>query len=335
MLSGHLLTVFVLHIKKPLNQRCHLGTEWMIPVICLHGFYVVALICITGAIRHVEFRFDELKELWRGILVSAFSIGIWVISYISNEIHDDIAWLQVISRFMLLLMSSILVLAFFSFSISHPLVSLLSLRRMDQPVHGTMGRALGIPDSGFLVPPESFHAIDPDVPLEKLLLNRKFRQSFMAFADSCLAGESVHFYDEVQQLDRIPLDDPTRRIYMARHIVEEYIVAGATMEVNISHKTRQDILTTTDLSQPNLFKNALNELIHLMKMSLARDYWSSTFCMKLKEDNNGGATDHELERVTGWNFSPPRLSSVHCSDNPFHQESINTEHNSSHDTGGR
>ena len=38
------------------------------------------------------------------------------------------------------------------------------------------------------------------------------------------------------------------------------------MEVNISHRTRQEILTTPDLAHPDLFKNAVNELLQLMNM---------------------------------------------------------------------
>lgn len=38
------------------------------------------------------------------------------------------------------------------------------------------------------------------------------------------------------------------------------------MEVNISHRCRQEILTTSDLAQPNLFKNAVNELLQLIRM---------------------------------------------------------------------
>lgn len=41
-----------------------------------------------------------------------------------------------------------------------------------------------------------------------------------------MAGESVHFYDEVQQHDKIPVSDTVRRIYMARHIIQKYITAG-------------------------------------------------------------------------------------------------------------
>ena len=37
------------------------------------------------------------------------------------------------------------------------------------------------------------------------------------------------------------------------------------MEVNISYRTRQEILTTTNLAHPDLFNNALNELMQLMK----------------------------------------------------------------------
>ena len=43
---------------------------------------------------------------------------------------------------------------------------------------------------------------------------------------SCLAGESVHFYEEALELNEIPVDDSVRRIYMARHIIDKYIVAG-------------------------------------------------------------------------------------------------------------
>ncbi|XP_009778760.1 regulator of G-protein signaling 1 [Nicotiana tabacum] len=308
-----------IHIRKPLNYRCHMGTVWIIPVMGLHALYVVALIAFTGAVRHVEFRFHELKDLWRGILVSAASIGIWVAAYVMNEVREDISWLEIASRFLLLVMTSVLVLAFFSFSISQPLISLMSLRKKDHKEYKTMSQALGIHDSGIHLQREPISIIDPDEPLDKLLLNRRFRQSFMEFADSCLAGESVHFYDEVQQFDKIPIQDPVRRIYMARHIIEKYIAAGAPREVNISHRIRQEILSSNDLSHADLFKNTLGELMQLMKLNLAKDYWSSMYFMKLKEEVNMRTVDHELEHASGWNFSP-RLSSVHCSDDPFQHE---------------
>ncbi|CAL2231050.1 unnamed protein product [Prunus armeniaca] len=256
----------LMHVKKPLNDRCHMGTQWIIPVVSLHAIYVAILVGFTGAIRHIEFRFDELRDLWQGILVSASSIGVWVAAYILNEIHDDISWLQVVSRFALLVTASILVLSFFSISSSQPLLSQISLRKREPLAFETMGQALGIPNSGLLLPREPAPVIDPNEPLDKLLMNKRFRQSFMSFADSCLAGESVHFYEEVHELGKIPVDDPVRRIYMARHIIDKYITAGATMEVNISHRSRQAILTTSNLAQPNLFNDALNELIQLMKM---------------------------------------------------------------------
>ncbi|XP_010654971.1 regulator of G-protein signaling 1 isoform X2 [Vitis vinifera] len=294
----------LLHKKKPLNERCHLGTRWIIPVVLLHTTYVAALVGFTVAIRHIEFRFHELKDLWRGILVSTSSVGY----YVSQ--------------------ASILVLAFFSMSSSQPLLSKMSLRKREATEFETMGRALGIPDSGLLLQREPAPDIDPNEPLDKLLLNKGFRQSFMAFADSCLAGESVHFYDEVHELAKIPVDDPVRRIYMARHIIEKYVIAGATMEVNISHRNRQEILTTPDLAHPDLFNNALNELLQLMKMNLAKDYWSSMFFKKLREDGTG-SNGHELEVVTGWNYSP-RLSCVHGEDDPFHEE--HPSKSSAHDT---
>ncbi|KAH7570404.1 hypothetical protein JRO89_XS05G0101700 [Xanthoceras sorbifolium] len=318
-----------IHMKKPLNHRCHTGAPWIIPIVCLHALYVAILVGFLGAIRHIEFRFDELKDLLRGIVVSASSIGVWVFAYILNEIHDEISWLQVVSRFLLLVTASVLVLVFFSISSSEPLLSQISLKKREPKEFETMGQALGIPDSGLLLQREPTPVIDPNEPLDKLLLDKRFRQSFMAFADSCLAGESVHFYDEVHEHEKIPVDDHVRRIYMARHIIEKYIVAGASMEVNISHRTRQEILTTPDLAHPDLFNNAINELMQLLKMNLAKDYWSSMFFIKFREEASTRSTSHDLEHMTGWNFSP-RLSSVHCFDDPFHHEQFSkcSSHNS-------
>lgn len=70
-------------------------------------------------------------------------------------------------------------------SISQPLASLLT--KNDQQDYSMMGRALGIPDSGPLVPHGSAQSIDPNEPLDKLLTNRRFRQSFMEFADRSIA----------------------------------------------------------------------------------------------------------------------------------------------------
>ncbi|WVZ09025.1 hypothetical protein V8G54_022371 [Vigna mungo] len=307
-------------------RSCYLwGAQWTIPVITLHSLYIAILVGVTTAVHHIEFRFDELKDLWRGILVSAVSIVIWITAYILNEVYDNISWLEVASRFLLLVVASILVVAFFSISSSQPLLSQISLRRRETREFRTMSQALGIPDSGVLAQSEPISRIDPNEPLDKLLLNKRFRQSFMAFADS------VHFFDEVYELSKIPEDDCVRRIYMARHIIQKYIVAGAAMEVNISHRSKQEILSTSNLARPDLFQNALNEIIQLMRTNLARDYWSSMFFLKFQEDSNLRSNEYELEQMTGWNFSP-RLSSVHGADDPFHQDHLLKSSGCSSDT---
>lgn len=53
--------------------------------------------------------------------------------------------------------------------------------------------------------------------------------------------------------------------------------------------------------------------------NLSKDYWSSTFFLKLKEQATMRTVSHESEQINGWNFSP-RLSSVRCADDPFHEE---------------
>lgn len=74
-------------------------------------------------------------------------------------------------------------MAFFSISTSQPLLSQISLRRRESREFRTMGQALGIPDSGVLAQSELVSVIDTNEPLDKLLLNKRFRHSFMAFAD--------------------------------------------------------------------------------------------------------------------------------------------------------
>ena len=43
-------------------------------------------------------------------------------------------------------------------------------------------------------------------------------------------------------------------------------LTGSDMEVNISHGTREGILSTTDLAHSNVFNCAISELLQLMKM---------------------------------------------------------------------
>lgn len=78
-------------------------------------------------------------------------------------------------------------------SISQPLASLLSSTKKDKQDYSMMSRALGIPDSGLLVQEEPIQSIDPNEPFDKLLMDRRFRQSFVEFADRSVADNSSFF----------------------------------------------------------------------------------------------------------------------------------------------
>ncbi|XP_054808038.1 regulator of G-protein signaling 1 isoform X2 [Prosopis cineraria] len=326
LLSTAMSVNFVTFKRRHWWRSCYLWAVWVEGPL---GFGLLLSCRITQAFQlyfiFVKRRLPLIRSYFLLPLILlpwiAGATFVWVTAYVLNEIHDDISWLQVVSRFLLLVMASILVMAFFSISTSQPLLSQISLRRRESREFYTMGQALGIPDSGVLAQNDPISVIDANEPLDKLLLNKRFRHSFMAFADSCLAGESVHFFDEVHELSKIPEDDSVRRIYMARHIIEKYIASGASMEVNISHRSRQEILTTPNLARPDLFNNALNEIMQLMKTNLARDYWSSTFYTKFQEEAKKRSDSYDLEPISGWNFSP-RLSSVHGADDPFHQDQL-------------
>lgn len=59
----------------------------------------------------------------------------------------------------------------------------MSLKNKENRDFSTMGWALGIPDSGQLLYREPAKIVDPSEPLEKLLIDKRFLESFMAFAD--------------------------------------------------------------------------------------------------------------------------------------------------------
>ncbi|GLJ16370.1 hypothetical protein SUGI_0277500 [Cryptomeria japonica] len=307
--------------KRPFNIYCHLGNQWVISWALLHHFYLFVLVGITWKIRHIEFQFDEFKELVKGVTVTLIFLGVWIAIYVANEVHHEkTASLMVASRFTLMLTANVMVLSFFFMSMSRPLFNQLSMRKRESDKFETMGQVLGIPDSGLLFP--TGLPLNLDEPIEKLLEQKKFRHSFMAFADSRMAGESVHFYDEVHELNKIPITDTARRIYLSGHIIEQHISVGSPMEINISHQMRQEVLNTTDLAHPDLFKHAINEMVQLMRMNLEKDYWSSPFYLQFKEEIKAEVEVSEpLENITSWNCSP-KVSSVNAVDDPFHQDSL-------------
>ncbi|KAK4376997.1 hypothetical protein RND71_003293 [Anisodus tanguticus] len=102
-----------------------------------------------------------------------------------------------------------------------------------------------------------------------------------------------------------------------------YAVALISFTGAVHHvEFRKEILTTNDLSHPDLFNNALGieaagETGCLTSCghtkTLAKDYWSSEVSMR--------RVDHELELASGWNFFP-RLTSLRCSADPFQHEHI-------------
>ncbi|KAK2407881.1 regulator of G-protein signaling [Trifolium repens] len=81
---------------------------------------------------------------------------------------------------------------------------------------------------------------------------------------------------------------PSKCMVLVFSYLLEYNFTGAAMEINISHRSRTEILSTSNLPRADLFHNALNEIVQLMKKNLAKDYWSSMLFHKvnLQEVNN-------------------------------------------------
>jgi hypothetical protein len=58
---------------------------------------------------------------------------------------------------------------------------------------------------------------------------------------------------------------PSKCMVLVFSYLLECNFTGAAMEINISHRSRQEILSTSDLARADLFHNALNEIVQLMK----------------------------------------------------------------------
>lgn len=72
------------------------------------------------------------------------------------------------------------VIFFFWFPVSRPFMAQLGVKLRGNG--DTMGQALGVPPSGLLVPPTRT-AMNFEEPLDCLLQNKRFRLSFLTFAD--------------------------------------------------------------------------------------------------------------------------------------------------------
>jgi hypothetical protein len=139
---------------------------------------------------------------------------------------------MVLTEFCVILVGqgNVIVSCLFWIPVTRPLLAhmlhhpVLGAGRSNLKYDHSMGEALGVPNSGLLVPPAAHISLDE--PLESLLQHKRFRLSFLSFAESRIAGETVHFWDEVRELSKLSLTQQDRRVYMADHIIQKYIVNG-------------------------------------------------------------------------------------------------------------
>ncbi|EFJ14232.1 hypothetical protein SELMODRAFT_156749 [Selaginella moellendorffii] len=304
------------HDKR--SPTCQFNIRWELAVGSLYALYPAILLLATWKVRHIRFEFDEFKELLKAASICALMLVVWAGMFVAAQLDSKVV---VTTRFIVAV--SVGVLFLFWIPIAKPVHDLFHGRRSNHR-YSTMGQALGVPVSGAISQP--LIAFNFNRPLELLLEHRRFRQSYLAFADSRMAGEVVHFYSEVRELNKLQQQHQVvQRIYMAEHIIDKYIKSGAPMEINISHQMRLDIINTTDLADPDLFKRAVGEVLKMMQMNLSNDYWQSEYFQELKDeldaDVESQQTGDDLEQqldVTATKRALRRLYDP-TPDNPFDQ----------------
>jgi hypothetical protein len=58
---------------------------------------------------------------------------------------------------------------------------------------------------------------------------------------------------------------PSKCMVLVFSYLLECNFTGAAMEINISHRSRQEILSTSNLARADFFHNPLNEIVQYMK----------------------------------------------------------------------
>ncbi|KAH9531567.1 hypothetical protein CY35_19G044800 [Sphagnum magellanicum] len=278
-----------LQAVQPFRSINECSAHWYIWVVIgsMHLFYALVLILCTWAIRNIRFEFNEFTELVTGVSICLIFLVLWIIMNIVKQLAAGGGrLLGVFARFVLVFLGNVVVSCLFWIPVTRPLLAhmlhhpVLGAGRSNLNYDHSMGEALGVPNSGLLVPPAAHISLDE--PLESLLQHKRFRLSFLSFAESRIAGETVHFWDEVRELSKLSLTQQDRRVYMADHIIQRYIVNGSQCEINISAQMRLEILSTNDLADPNLFKRAAEEAVHMMQTNLLKEYWQSSYFQELK-----------------------------------------------------
>ncbi|KAJ7567376.1 hypothetical protein O6H91_02G144200 [Diphasiastrum complanatum] len=319
LLLPWLLAATVIQATKGVRNlpECDTSLKWRLLIIALHVSYPTVLIASAWRIRNIPFQFNEFKDLVKGVFLCFVFLGLWGALYVAKKVEEQPNEVLVLTgRFLFIVTGDGFLLFMFLIPILDPFRRLLR-KRSKFHNFDTMGQVLKVPPSGVLNLPMS--AFSFDQALESLLHHKKFRLSFLAFADSRMAGENVHFFDEVRELSKIPSNNTVQRIYMVDHIIESYIKTGSPMEINISHQMRSEILGTKDLADSNLFKSAVKEALKMMELNLLKEYWHSTFFLHLKEEIEADAQIEYVNSLEQELSSKKHYDPLLFSDNPFDQ----------------
>ncbi|XP_024545466.1 regulator of G-protein signaling 1 [Selaginella moellendorffii] len=252
------------HDKR--SPTCQFNIRWELAVGSLYALYPAILLLATWKVRHIRFEFDEFKELLKAASICALMLG-------------NLTFRSV----------SVGVLFLFWIPIAKPVHDLFHGRRSNHR-YSTMGQALGVPVSGAISQP--LIAFNFNRPLELLLEHR-----------SRMAGEVVHFYSEVRELNKLQQQHQVvQRIYMAEHIIDKYIKSG----------------------WPLFSEKCFAKLFKLLQ-NLSNDYWQSEYFQELKDeldaDVESQQTGDDLEQqldVTATKRALRRLYDP-TPDNPFDQ----------------
>eukprot|EP00824_Muranothrix_gubernata_P022451 TRINITY_DN5434_c0_g1_i1.p1 TRINITY_DN5434_c0_g1~~TRINITY_DN5434_c0_g1_i1.p1 ORF type:complete len:495 (+),score=88.68 TRINITY_DN5434_c0_g1_i1:85-1485(+) len=152
---------------------------------------------------------------------------------------------------------------------------------------------------------------DPDViSLEERLAHPSWRAQFKRYADGRYARENIDFWEQITERKRaIKTISTDLLVRITQDIINRYIQSGSVAEVNLDQSTRAAILEATDLTRPDLFDEAKDHVVMMIRTDLFPDYTRSQSYVEMEKKVTKVQHEEDLLRDAGLMGSSPSAPS--------------------------
>eukprot|EP00002_Diphylleia_rotans_P025101 TRINITY_DN4963_c0_g2_i3.p1 TRINITY_DN4963_c0_g2~~TRINITY_DN4963_c0_g2_i3.p1 ORF type:complete len:472 (-),score=85.03 TRINITY_DN4963_c0_g2_i3:198-1613(-) len=135
--------------------------------------------------------------------------------------------------------------------------------------------------------------------LYDLLKDDEWRQNFKDYASKKYCLENVEFWEALLIREELISRQSDTVVSHTKHIIETYIVAGSAHELNISSDVRNQILSVKNLTDPDIFLRAREQVYHLLNTNLFRQFITEKSYERWREEEQRTRRENDLLRQYG------------------------------------